>query len=75
MRLVLSLLIILNVTVFTLPSSANEELDKECATYCVDNGHTDGHYLRPDSGSQCDEGFKVDETNDICCCSVDESEE
>lgn len=67
-RLLVGLLVILNVGFFALPSQADETLDEECATYCIDNGFEDGHYVAPEPGATCDDGYEQDETNPICCC-------
>ncbi len=52
---------------FTLPGFAND-LDDECKTFCTNNGLEDGHYLPPEPGAACNEGYEQSQENQICCC-------
>jgi hypothetical protein len=53
--------------VFGLPSYA-DPLDDECRNFCVDNDFADGHYLAPEPGAACHEGYVQNQQNEICCC-------
>ena len=53
--------------VFNLPSYASD-LDDECNKFCVDNVFADGHYLAPEPGAACQEGYEKNSENEICCC-------
>ena len=51
----------------SLPSYAND-LDDECKTFCKNNGFEDGHYLAPEPGAACKDGYVKNSENEICCC-------
>ena len=53
--------------VFNLPSYAND-LDDECKTFCTKNDFEDGHYLAPEPGAACKDGYVKNDENEICCC-------
>ncbi len=53
--------------VFSLPSYA-DPLDDECENFCTSNGFADGHYLPPEPGAKCKDGYEQNPENQICCC-------
>ena len=66
-RILFCFLFLISLGVNLLPSYA-DDLDKECVTFCKDNGYEDGHYLPPEPGAKCKAGYKKNSDNEICCC-------
>ena len=54
--------------VFNFQISYAQELDEQCVTFCKENGFSDGHYLAPEPGAKCKDGFNKNPDNEICCC-------
>ena len=63
----LILIITFNCLINYIPVNANE-LDKECASFCKNNGYEDGHYLPQEPGAKCEDGYEQSVENQICCC-------
>ncbi len=53
--------------ILSIPAYAND-LDDECNNFCTNNGFEDGHYLAPEPGAACKDGYKQNRENEICCC-------
>ena len=65
LKIIFSLLLLVSL----IPcSSFADELDEECATFCSDNGYSDGHYLAPEPGSNCQDDYEQNPQHPICCC-------
>lgn len=66
-NIILSLLLALGVGLSFTPVLA-DDLDDECLTFCSGEGFEDGHYLAPEPGAECDDGYEQHSENSICCC-------
>lgn len=66
-RLFFYFLLLLGISFIPSISLANE-IDDECKTFCINNRFKDGHYLPPEPGAACREGYFQNRENEICCC-------
>ena len=65
-RKILSFLFLTGL-ILSLPVYA-DDLDNECKKFCTNNGFEDGHYLAPEPGAVCKDGYDKSDENEICCC-------
>ncbi len=66
-RALISILFLAAFLISCVPAFA-DELDDQCTDECKNSGFTEGHYLAPEPGVTCKEGFKKHPTDEICCC-------
>ena len=69
MKLIRPLFYLLVVISLITPAGVYaNDLDDECNEFCVNNDYEDGHYLPPEPGASCNEGYEQHPENQICCC-------
>lgn len=66
-RALISILFLAAFLIGYVPAFA-DELDEQCTSECKNSGFTEGHYLAPEPGATCKEGFEKHPTDEICCC-------
>ena len=70
-RALIPLMVFLLFGCISQPALAQEGdngLNKECASFCTENGFEDGHYLAPEPDAHCNDGYTKNPDNEICCC-------
>ncbi len=65
-KIIFSLMFLIGL-VLSLPAYSSD-LDDECKNFCTNNGFDDGHYLPPEPGAKCKDGYEQSEESQICCC-------
>lgn len=67
MKKIFGFLFLIALAVSFVPAYA-DELDEQCKTECKNSGASDGHYLAPEPGAKCKDGYTKHPTDEICCC-------